>query len=422
MQPPATTAPPMLAPKMTRQQRGLVIGLLALVALLIGGSLGAYFLFLSPASANQLVGRAFFVSSGQLNDGAQGIADTLQIDLQNIQAPPAGKSYYLWLLADKDTTPKPDLLVPAPIHPPILLAKDLPVQNNAVHYTYPGDAQHNNLLSETSRLLITLEDAQKIPTSPSSEPGSWKYYAQLPQAPIPTDPKGLRGLDHIRHLYYNENNVKVLGLYGGLDIWAFRNTEKVLEWAVSARDDFDGTTNNYELMHSLFIRILDYLDGIPNVSIDLPPDTPVLVDTTIGQISLLTVDPTRQGQAEFLATNPPGDLDHIALHLNQLVKAPDVSSENRQRVQDIVVALDNAKGWLQHVREDAKKLFYMTPEQLTQPSAQGLLEDLATQATYAYIGRLDPTTNRVVPGILQVHYDIQKLATFDITARVPTSL
>jgi hypothetical protein len=64
----------------------------------------------------------------------------------------------------------------------------------------------------------------------------------------------------------------------------------------------------------------------------------------------------------------------------------------------------------------------MTAEQLAQPSAQGTLEDLATQATYAYIGRLDPTTNKVVPGILQVHYDIQKLATFDITARVPTSL
>ncbi len=422
MPPPVTTRPPVLAPKMTRQRRGLILGLLVLVILLIGGSLGAYFLLLPSIAANQLVGRAFFVSSGQLNDGAQGIADTLQIDLQNVSAPPAGQSYYLWLLPDKDTTPQPDLLVPAPIHPPILLTKALPVQNNTVHYTYPGDAQHNNLLSEASRLLITLEDAGKTSPNPSSAPASWKYYAQLPQAPIPTDPKHLRGLDHIRHLYYNENHVKVLGLYGGLDVWAFRNTEKILEWSVSARDDFDGTKNNYELMHNLFISILDYLDGIPNVYIDVPPETPVLADASIARISLLTVDTTRQGVAEFLDTDPPGDLDHMQLHLSQLVKAPDVSPESRQHAQNIIVSLDNAKGWLQQVRKDAKKLFDMTPDQLALSSAQETLEDLATQATYAYIGQLDPATNKTIPGILQAHYDVQKLASFDITTHVPTSL
>jgi serine/threonine protein kinase len=422
MQPPVTTRPPVLTPKVTRQRKGLILGLLALVVLLLSGSLGVYFLFSPSASAGQIVGRAFFVSSGQLNDGAQGIADTLQIDLQNIQAPPAGKSYSLWLLTDKDTTPKPDLLVPAPIHPPILLTKALSVQNNTVRYTYPGDAQHNNLLSEASRLLITLEDAGRTPTNPSPEPANWKYYAELPQAPIPTDPKGLRGLDHIRHLYYNENHVKVLGLYGGLDIWAFKNTEKILEWSVSARDDFNGSTSNYELMHNLFISILDYLDGIPNVYVDLPPETPILADATVARVSLLTVDVTRQGVADFLDTDPPGDLDHIALHLNQLVKAPDVSVESRQHAQNILVALDNAKKWLQQVRKDAKELFYMTPEQLAQSSAQGTLEDLATQATYAYVGQLDPATNKVLPGILQAHYDIQKLATFDITTHVPTSL
>ena len=62
------------------------------------------------------------------------------------------------------------------------------------------------------------------------------------QALIPQDPTGLRGLDHLRHLYYNENHLQILALYGGLDIWVFRNTAKLLEWSTSARDDFDGTT------------------------------------------------------------------------------------------------------------------------------------------------------------------------------------
>jgi len=141
------------------------------------------------------VGHAFYVSSGQLAEGSQGIADQLQVDLQNVKVPPPGKSYYLWLLPDKDTTPKPDLLGPAPIHPPILLTNNLSVQQNGiVHYEYLGDAQHNNLLSASSRLLITLEDTGKNPANPSTDRTTWVYYAELPQALIPKDPTGLRGL------------------------------------------------------------------------------------------------------------------------------------------------------------------------------------------------------------------------------------
>jgi len=74
------------------------------------------------------------------------------------------------------------------------------------------------------------------------------------------------------------------------------------------------------------------------------------------------------------------------------------------------------------VRTDAKQLFNMTPDQLAQPAARALLDDLVTQATYAYIGQLDPTTNIVKPGVLHAHYDVLKLATFDITKDVPRSL
>ena len=424
------STPPLQTPLKTgprRPKRGIIIASLVLLLLLIGGSLGAFLLLpriLHPSAAatDAIVGHAFFVSSGQLNDGAQGIADKLQVDLQNVQNPPAGKSYYLWLLGDKDPLQQqPDLLVPAPIHPPLLLTNSLPVQNNAIHYTYLGDDQHDNLLSETSRLLITQETTGQMPTSPSSDPANWVYYAQLPQALIPSS-LHLRGLDHIRHLYYNEDHLKVFALYGGLDIWVFRNTEKILEWSTSARDDFNGTTSSYGLMHSLFINILDYLDGIPNVHVDVPPGTPIDADANIARVSLLTVDPTRQGVTQYLDTDPPGDLDHMALHLSELVKAPDASPRIRQLAQSILLAVDNAKMWLTQVRMDAKALFAMSPEQLAQPAAQSVLEDLVAQATYAYIGQLNATTNTTSPGILQAHYDVQKLATFDITTNVPKSL
>ena len=371
------------------------------------------------------MGHAFYVSSGQLGDRERGIADQVQVDLQNVQAPPPGKSYYLWLLADKDTTPVQDLLPPAPIHPPILLTNNLPVQQNgSVHYEYLGDAQHNNLLSATSRLLITLEAAGQSPVSPSTDRSTWVYYAELPQALIPKGSSGLslRGLDHIRHLYYNENHLPVLALYGGLDIWVFRNTEKILESSTSARDDFDGTTKGYGTMHSLFTSILDYLDGIPNVHVDVPPGTPITADATFAKVGLLTVDPTRQGVPKFLNTDPPGDIDHLVLHLSELNRAPDATLQMHTLSQEIVVALGNVKGWLQQVRTDAKKLFNMTPDQLAQPAALDVLDDLVTQATYAYIGQLDPITNTVKHGVLQVHYDVQKIATFDITKNVPKSL
>lgn len=418
---------PPTPPSPTKRRRGLLFGLIALIIVLLAGSLGGYFLFLragrSAPPPGPIAGHAFYVSSGQLANGAQGIADQLQVDLQNVQAPPSGKSYYLWLLADKDTTPKPDLLGPAPVHPPILLTNHLPVlQNGSVHYQYLGDAQHNNLLSATSRLLITLEDAGKYPASPSIDRSSWVYYAELPQALIPKDPTGLRGLDHLRHLYYNEDHLQVLALDGGLDVWIFRNTAKLLEWSTSARDDFDGTTRNYGLMHALFISMLDYLDGTPNVHLDVSPGTPVLADPTIAKVGLLTVDTTRQGVAQYLATDPPGDLDHMKLHLSQLNRAPDATPQMHTLSQGIVGALDNVKGWLQQVRTDAKQLFHMTPDQLAQPAARDVLDDLVTQVTYAYIGQLDPITDTVKPGVLQIHYDVLKLATFDITKNVPKHL
>src|SRR6266487_926731 len=426
---PVLPTPP---PTPTRQRRWLLYSLIALLLIaLVGGSLAAYFLFFQrggttsggvPAQGS-IVGHAFYVSSGQLADREQGIADQLQVDLQNVQTPPLGKSYYLWLLADKVTTHQPDLLGPPPVHPPILLSNNLPVQQNgSVHYFYPGDAQHNNLLSATSRLLITLEVKGEPPTSPSTDRSTWRYYAELPQAviaPLPGHPPGLRGLDHIRHLYYNENNLLVLALYGGLDIWIFRNTEKILESSTSARDDFNGTTSSYGSMHNLFTTILDYLDGTPNVHLDVSPGTPIKADPTIAQIGLLMVDKIHQGAER---NNPPGDLFHMDLHLTELNRAPDATPQMHTLSQEIVVALGNVQGWLQQARTDAKQLFNMTPDQLAQPAALDVLDDLVTQATYAYIGQFDPITNTVKPGVLQVHYEVLKLATFDITKNVPKSL
>src|SRR5581483_4175645 len=226
--------------------------------------------------------------------------------------------------------------------------------------------------------------------------------------------------------FYNETDIKVLGLPGGLDIWLFRNTEKILEWSVSARDDWNGpntSDTNISLMKAQFIRILDYLDGTPNVHVDLPAGTPVLADPAAARVALLTVDTKNQGGAN-LATNPPGYIDHVQLHVGQVAKATDITPEMRQNSAQIIEATKNAGTWLFKVHDDAAQLFKLgaDPAQLRQSNAGVLLDDLVTQATYAYIGQLDPVTNQVHPGVIQVHYDVQQLATLVITKNVPQSL
>jgi hypothetical protein len=59
---------------------------------------------------------------------------------------------------------------------------------------------------------------------------------------------------------------------------------------------------------------------------------------------------------------------------------------------------------------------------LSQPTTLIMLDNLLTDTTYAYIGQLNPNTDQVVPGVLQVHYDIQRLATLNITSALPQTI
>ena len=413
-----------------KRRSGRMIALVAglLVICIIAGSVVAFYVPGLLAPSNAMVGQAFYTSSGQITPGtARGIADQMQIDLQNISSPQPGKSYYVWLLGDKIKVGGADLTGPPPIQPPILLTNNLPVHDGQAHFFYPGDAEHNNLLSETSRLLITEQDANQTPSAPSNDSATWRYFAMIPQEPIPGDPTQLNAVNHIRHLFYNETRAQVAALPGGLDFWLSRNIEKVLELSVTARDDWNGAQTSADLMRPLFIRILDYLDGLQNVHVDLPAADASLVinsiDATDASIALLTVDPLRQNAD--LAHNPVGYIDHTQLHLSEVVRAPDVSPDMRSHASQILTAVKNAGNWLQQVHKDAVTLFNMSntdPAQLQQDAASQLLDDMVTQATYAYIGQLDPVTHQINEGAVQAHYEIQKLAVLSISTNLPSSL
>jgi eukaryotic-like serine/threonine-protein kinase len=405
-----------------RRWKGLYTALIVLVLVaLLGSGLGAYLVLHNKVNQPAVIpgGQAFFLSSGQLDpNSAQGIADQLQINLQNIPDPQPGKSYYAWLLADKHPHAEKDpMQLPPQFTLPLLLGR-LTVSHGSVSIFYQGTAQHDNLFSIASRLLITEEDTNGAPLGPAANRGAWRYYAEIPQTPYGTNQ--LSALDHIRHLFYKETKVAVLGLPGGLDIWLYRNTEKLMEWAISARDDYRAQAIDLALIHTLFVNILDYLDGSPNVHIDVPGGV-VTADRTASKVGLLSVD-TPQLQKTDLANNPPGYIDHVQLHLNGVVNAPDATPQMRALATEIVQALNNAAKWLVQARMLTKQLVNMDAQQLTQPSTLTMLDNLLSATTYAYIGQLNPQTNQVIPGVLQVHYDVQRLATLTITPNLPQSI
>jgi hypothetical protein len=94
----------------------------------------------------------------------------------------------------------------------------------------------------------------------------------------------------------------------------------------------------------------------------------------------------------------------------------------RATANKIIQDLQNAQVWLQQVRADAQKLVLMDANQLAQPSSLALLNDMLTNATYAYIGKLNPLTDQTTPGVTQAHDLMQQLAALNLTTQLPQSI
>lgn len=351
----------------------------------------------NPAAppANTIVGHVFFMSSGQVNESSsQGIADEVELQLSHLSTPAQGKSYYAWLLGDN------------PAEGGTVLLGTLNVNHGNAQLRYMGDASHTNLLTFASRFLVTEEPTSPPPIVPSLDASAWRYSAAFPRTPNPLDTTHHFGLlDHLRHLLALDPTMQELGLPGGLEIWLFRDVQKVLEWAGSARDDWSQSNTAY--MQRQFIRILDYLDGLNNIQRDLPPGTSALADPHIAQVGLLEFDTQHQ--------EPPGLLYHIGLHLRGLVQSPGASPAQQQLATRIDTAINTVQALLEKVHQDAKTLLAMSSAQLMQQPALSLLNDMVTNAQLAYTGQFDATTGSIQNGVTQIHYAISMLATMNVT-------
>lgn len=403
-QPPMVTPmPPVFSPPSDperQKRRRLRIVLAAiLIFLLLGAGLGTYLLYTlhqtgTTTNTSTVFGQAYFVSSGKAtNQNAIPFSnDEFQIDLNNIPNPQTGKSYYAWLLPDNNQVEAA----------PLLLGK-LPVNHGTVHFLYTGNSQHSNLLATGSRFLITEEDANVMPSIPTPDLTAWRYYDILPQTPTAGQTYSL--LDHLRHLLADDPDLQKLQLAGGLDTWAYRNTNKIQQWAGNAQQDWN--TKDFASLHHFVVAILDYLDGSTQVQQDVPPGTPLAANPQFSQVGMLELN---AGQ------NPPGYLYHIALHLSGVLASPGSTQYQRNLAIQINTGINNVKGWLGKVRADAIQMVHMDDAHLALTSSLTLLNDMVTQSNNAYMGITNSSTGQVQQGMSQIYVNAQRLATFSVTA------
>ncbi len=361
------------------------------------------------AAAVSIAGHVYFISSWQGNiNNSRGINDEVQVDLQNIPAPAEGKSYYAWLLGD----------VNQPEMPWVLLGKVSENQGN-IAFLYPGDQLHTNLLANNSRFLITEENAHKTQNNPFLDLSTWRYYAVLPQNRSSTDVDHFSMLDHLRHLLVQAPELDAVGLPGGMSIWLLRNTEEILRWSVETKDRF----KNVNAVRSLLTNILYYLDGkcalkdLQGVPAGMPR---TLLDQTIAHIAQFALlNPCMQEQLEQASAlknafhdTPHDYLDHVLFHLVGVLRSPGATPATRALAAQINTAINSVRAWLSQLHRDAVQLAHMTDEELAQ--ALPVLDDMAVQASFAYAGRVDPTTGNMQGGVTWIYTGIQHLATFDV--------
>jgi hypothetical protein len=392
-----------------RRRRLHVVLLILLLVLVVGaggviGGLGVLHRlpFLSaagpgqgPAATGPVVGHLYFASSGQTSlQSAAGIADEAQLDLAHIPPPSAGESYYAWLITGSVEGQ------------PILLGR-LTLVGGVAHLFYAGDGQHTNLLSLVNRFLITQEPTVVPPPNvPDPDRSTWKFAAAFSQVPNIAETPHYSLLDHQRHLLAADPDLDQIGLSGGLDIWLFRDAQKILEWAGSARDAWG---NDPALVHRQLVRIVEYLDGWRYaLQRELPTGTPLLVDSHIALEAMLEVNESNQ--------QPPGLLDHIGLHLTGVAESPAATASQQRLAGSIDAALTNVRGWLERVHADALQLVGLQDRQLELASSKVMLDDLATQAQYAFSGQENPAQNSLADGVTQIHYAMPQLAALPVVS------
>ncbi|GHO52697.1 serine/threonine protein kinase [Ktedonobacter robiniae] len=365
----APQTPPLALPP--RRQRLIdkpaYIFLIAVVLLLIlgGAFLGTFWRQphnTQPTATITNTARVFF------QDDALGHNDVLHLQIDHIDAPAQGKAYFAWL----ETEAKP------------LPLGTLPLQNNAITYTYPGNTQHTDLLNIATGVLITLEQANTQPQAPGQQ---HIYHGVL-------DPKVATAVKNILSSTPGlENNQSVI-------VTLFETIKSMNDKTGSIVDTLQNHVNDKALAMRQAIRVIEMLDGSNNArqSGDLPQNLPSQLSIARGLLS----SPSQKGYLDILN--------------EQVQQVKQVAGRNKdllQRVQNTEYAIQDLRDWLQKVR--ANDVLLLKAADLADPANLSIALQLKQVAADSYTGRTIPPNQSPLPllgsaGANQAYIECQYMA------------
>jgi hypothetical protein len=134
-------------------------------------SSGAWWQFTHMSSGQTAPAASGQVTFSHSSNYSQGGYDTVQIDMQGVPTPPAGKAYYAWIESGASEGFRPHW--------------KLVVQNGSVHMSNLTSAGNHSLLQPDTILLITVENAGNDPLLPNTDLANRLYYAPLQQNASP---------------------------------------------------------------------------------------------------------------------------------------------------------------------------------------------------------------------------------------------
>ena len=355
---------------------------LALVALVVVASLGLHALFangnggITNTGSPGIVGHAFFFNNPNMNDA-------LQINLQNIPAPAAGKMYDAWLLN-------------SPGGQNILLGR---LSNNSGNWSLSyTDPQHSNLLQRFNGLEITEDATSSTPTLNSGN----KVYAASFAATVGA----------LRQLLVSNaaDDPSIVSLAaGGLDNDLLKLGESIMQWSLENKYHISNPVRADEI-HTNIENIVHYLDG-------------ACTTQDLANVPASWTAASRSGlsnQVGLLDCNTPnltdGFLTRIKAQLTSVINASGATTGQHQLAGQLVQDVTTLNQWLSNIKTDAVKLVAMNSTQLLSNGALVKNMELQVQSAYAGGTAFDSQTGKIQaePGIVQIYGYIQQLATFDL--------
>ena len=366
------TPPQALPPRRRRliDQPAYVFLIAVILLLLLGGTfLGNFWLQSrnTPSTAtNDNVTRAFF------QDDALGHNDVLHIQIDHIDAPAQGQTYFAWLETGAKSLP----------------LGAMPVQNGALSYTYPGNTQHTNLFNVATGMLITLEDANTQPQAPGQQ---HIYHGAL-------DPKVSTAVKNILSSTPGlENNQSVI-------VTLFETIKSMNDKTGSIADTIQSDQKDKSLATRQATRVIEMLEGsnYARQSGDRPQNVPSQLNIDRGLLS----SPTQKGYLDILD--------------EQVQQVKQVAGNNKdllQRVQNTEYAIQDLRDWLQKVRTN--DVLLLKAADLADPANLSIALQLKQAAADSYTGRTIPPNQSPQPlpgsaGANQAYTECQYMAAIDL--------